>query len=278
MTSLATPPIAAAVPDRLEFRFIWNAAEHRRLYSAVRRVIWRRAWYRRLLPAAVVFIVVAEAAVLAVSPVPLSRVASGSSPYLVLIAFWIVLIRWGVPYLSARTYARNHQRRIPHDQVRVVTADGIEAHCVTTNVKIQWAGITRVIETPEFFLIFTGPTCAFDLPKRAVPDAESLRALRGIFWAGSRFRYRACCHVAARVRTHCSGHGSNDRKYWGRSGLSGTLGCRPHYPGRQAAVSRRGRCVVGGTIPSAQRESPPLSGGWGCYGATRGLSASVRCA
>jgi hypothetical protein len=129
---------------------------------------------------AVLFILVAEAAALAVSPVPLSRVASGSSPYLALIVFWFVLIGWGLPYLSARTYARNHQHCIPHDQVRVVTADGIEAHCVTTNVKIQWAGITRVIETPKFFLIFTGPTCAFALPRRAVPDAESLRALRGI--------------------------------------------------------------------------------------------------
>jgi hypothetical protein len=180
MTAPATPPIVASVPDRQEFRFLWNAAEHRRLFKAVRRVIWRRAWYRRLLPVAVVLIVVAEAAALAVSPVPLSRVASGSSPYVVLIAFWFVLIRWGFPYLSARAYARNHQRCIPHDQVRVVTADGIEAHCVTTNVKIQWSGITRVIETPEFFLIFTGPACAFALPKRAVPDAERLRALRGL--------------------------------------------------------------------------------------------------
>jgi YcxB-like protein len=181
MTSLATPPVTGAVPDRLEFRFLWNAAEHRRLYKAVRRAVWRRAWYRRLLPVAVGSIVVAEAAVLAVSPVPLSRVASGSSPYLVLIAFWFVLIRWGLPYLSARTYARGHQRCIPHDQVRVVTAEGIEAQCVTTNVTIRWSGVTRLIETPEFFLVFTGPNCAFGIPKRAVPDAESLRALRGVF-------------------------------------------------------------------------------------------------
>ena len=181
MTSPAVPPIVAPVPDRLEFRFLWNAAQHRRLFKAVRRVVWRRAWYRRLLPVAVVFMVVAEAAALAVSPVPLSRIAISSSPYLILIAFWFVLIRWGFPYLSARAYGRDHQRCIPFDQVRVVTPEGVEAHCVTTNVAIRWSGVTRVIETPEFFLVFTGPNCAFAIPTHAVPDAESLRAVRGAF-------------------------------------------------------------------------------------------------
>jgi hypothetical protein len=181
MTSSATPPIVAPVPDRLEFRFLWNAAQHRRLFKAVRRAVWRRAWYRRLLPVAVVFIVVAETAALAASPVPLSRIALASSPYLVLIAFWFVLIRWGFPYLSARAYARAHQRCIPYDQVRAVTAEGIEAHCVTTNVTIRWSGVTRAIETPEFFLVFTGPNNAFDIPKGAIPDAESLCAVRGAF-------------------------------------------------------------------------------------------------
>jgi hypothetical protein len=61
-----------------------------------------------------------------------------------------------------------------HDQVRVVSDDGIEAHCVTSDVKIQWRGISRVLETPEFFLFFTTPNCAFQLPKRAIP-AEQLR-------------------------------------------------------------------------------------------------------
>jgi YcxB-like protein len=172
--------MATAVPDRLEFRFLWNAAEHRRLYNAVWRVTWRRLAYRWLVLAAVLLIVVGEAAALAVSPVPLSRVASASAPYLVLIALWFVMIRWGFADLSARSYARNHQRCIPHDQVRVVTADGIEADCVTTNVKILWSGITRVVESPEFFLVFTGPTCAFAIPKRAVPD-ERLSGLRGVF-------------------------------------------------------------------------------------------------
>jgi hypothetical protein len=179
MTSLPIPLTIAVPSDKLEFRFLWNAAEHRRLYRAVARATGRRRVYRRLLAIVVALIALAEGWVLATSRVPLSSVASASVPYLVLIVMWVAFISGGLPYISARDYARNHQRCIPHDQIRIVSADGIEANCVTTNVRIQWAGITRVVEGPEFFLIFTGPACAFAIPKRAVPDAERLGALRG---------------------------------------------------------------------------------------------------
>ena len=88
MTSLPTPPTTAVQPDKLEFRFLWNAAEHRRLYDAVARANGRRRAYRRLVVVVVALLILAEAWVLATSPVPLSSVASASAPYLVLIVMW----------------------------------------------------------------------------------------------------------------------------------------------------------------------------------------------
>lgn len=71
------------------------------------------------------------------------------APYVVVIGAWFAYVFWGLPYLSARGYERNHRACIPHDQVRVVSTDGIEARCVTSDVKIQRHGISRIIETPE---------------------------------------------------------------------------------------------------------------------------------
>ena len=107
-----------------------------------------------------------------------ARIAMEQAPYLIIILVWVALMGWGMPYVSARTYARQHQACIAHDQVRVVSDDGIEVPCVSSDVKIQWQGISRVLETPEFILFFTTPNCAFQLPKRAIPSAEQLDALR----------------------------------------------------------------------------------------------------
>jgi hypothetical protein len=96
-------------------------------------------------------------------------------PIIVVIGLWIVLDRWGLAQLSAWSYARNHARCIPHDQVRVLTAEGVRAQCATSDVFVQWSGINGVRETPEFFLFFTTPSCAIELPKRAVADPSLVR-------------------------------------------------------------------------------------------------------
>jgi hypothetical protein len=94
---------------------------------------------------------------------------------LVIIAAWLVFDRWALAYWSTRSYARAHALCIPRDQVRVLSADSIEARCTTSDVSVRWSGIIRVTETPEFYLFFTTPTCAIQLPRRAVPDGEQLR-------------------------------------------------------------------------------------------------------
>ena len=98
----------------------------------------------------------------------------GATPLIGLLVF-LAYIRWGLAYSAARVYARHHAACIPNDQVRVLTTEGIEARCTTSTATVGWTGITKVRETPEFFLFFTTPSCAIQLPKRVVADVPALR-------------------------------------------------------------------------------------------------------
>ncbi|HEY5616428.1 MAG TPA: YcxB family protein [Vicinamibacterales bacterium] len=95
---------------------------------------------------------------------------------LVIVGGWFVLDRWGLSYFSAQTYEREHAVCIPNDQIRVLDADGITAQCTISSSSVHWAGISRVGETEEFFLFFTTPGCAIQLPKRAIDNLERFRA------------------------------------------------------------------------------------------------------
>jgi hypothetical protein len=133
--------------DRLEFRFLWNAAEHRRFYNALRRAVWLRGSVRWLYLVLFVFVAITIASDLRSHGSSPAVVALVAAPYVIVGGMWFAFVRWGMPYLGARSYERNHRACIPHDQVRVVSADGIEARCVTSDVKVQWHGISRVLET-----------------------------------------------------------------------------------------------------------------------------------
>ena len=175
MTASVTPaasPTAAA----LEFRFRWNAAEHRQFYRALHRVVTSSAknrsllWVIRLFPAA--------ALAVAFGTGDGWRVGLGAAlGYGLIMLVLSALGRVGGAYWSAREYARTHAC-VTDDQVRVLSAAGIEARCATSTTAVQWHGIQRVVETPEFFLFLTTPRCAIQLPKRAVGGPAELEAVR----------------------------------------------------------------------------------------------------
>jgi hypothetical protein len=103
-----------------------------------------------------------------------SSPASAAVPLLI-VGAWFVFDRWGLSYFSARAYERDHAPCIPNDQVRVLSPDGIAARCTTSDAAVRWTGVIKVRETPEFFLFFTTPGCAIQLPKRVVTDPQALR-------------------------------------------------------------------------------------------------------
>jgi len=170
--------VATQSPPPQEYRFRWTAATHRSFYRALQREVSRRGVLRFVVPGAIVVVVAVTLLAIIGARVPAGTVLLTLSPYLVLFALWLALLKWGLPYVSAYSYRRAHAPCIPHDQIRVVNADGFEARCVTSTVQVRWPGIVRVVETPEFLLFFTTPSCAIQLPKRAVPSEEALEELR----------------------------------------------------------------------------------------------------
>jgi hypothetical protein len=162
----------------VEFRFRWNAAEHRRFYRALqvearrgsRTQLLLRVWLYSC--AALFILILARTRTWGEALWPAEILAS--------IVAWIAFDRWGMAYLAARSYRRDHAACIAADQVRLFTADGIEARCTTSTSAVRWSGILRVSETPEFFLFMTTRACAIQLPKRAVRDIVQFREwLRG---------------------------------------------------------------------------------------------------
>ena len=162
----------APAPDRLEYRFRWDAGEHRRMYLASRRIVRGRskAWLVLKIWLAIVGAIFVRSLFLD------SFVPSFTTLWPIgFAAIWIAMDRWGVPALTARAYARSHAACLPNDQVLVLEQDGVTASCTTSKASVRWAGIVDVHETPEFFLLYTTPACALQLPKRAVADAPQLR-------------------------------------------------------------------------------------------------------
>ena len=88
----------------------------------------------------------------------------------------IAFKRLMVPYLVGRTYAAEHVACSPNNQVRILTLDGIEARCTTSQVAIRGAASWQSArDAGVLFLFFATPKCAIQLPKRAVGNVPALR-------------------------------------------------------------------------------------------------------
>lgn len=81
---------------------------------------------------------------------------------------------------EARWLSRRAQAADPHagEPYEVeVGPEGIRAWCAHVDVRYAWDGITRVVETPEFYLFLRGPQGGPSIPKRVL-DAAADEELR----------------------------------------------------------------------------------------------------
>lgn len=158
----------------LEYRFRWTAPEHRQFYRALRREVARTTASGKVVP----LVVIGFGGYVLWDAARMGRSAMGIAA---LFGLWLVffggamaLVQSLTPFLSARTYRRTHGC-IAEDQVRAITPEGLEARCTDSTVSVRWSAVRRVVETPDFFLFFTTPRCAIQLPKRSVADPDVLR-------------------------------------------------------------------------------------------------------
>jgi hypothetical protein len=175
-----TPTEESAAVAPLRFEFSWNEAEHARLIRAVLRHRLTGWLSRAALP------IICGAFLLFLIVIPFSRpnpnpvaVWIAASPWLLILGLWLIILRWGLPYIHARAFRRDsHCAR--HPMRRIVSAEGLRAECDTTSTDVRWHGMRGVVETPEFFLFYVTPSCAVELPKRAIATPNDLQYLRDI--------------------------------------------------------------------------------------------------
>jgi len=61
-----------------------------------------------------------------------------------------------------------------------VWPEGIRTWCAHVDMRYTWEGITRVVETPEFYLFLRGPGGGPSIPKRLLDAASNNELRKGI--------------------------------------------------------------------------------------------------
>jgi hypothetical protein len=91
-------------------------------------------------------------------------------------ACWLIglplLQRWDAARLFRATPALQSEQRY------VFGEESIRAHSDWASTELAWAGLTRVVETPDFFLLFPSAAMAHFLPKEAFRSADDLHRFR----------------------------------------------------------------------------------------------------
>lgn len=160
---------------RVDTVFDFDAAEHYRALRAVTRLTVFRfvPWIAGGMAASLVLVCAWRVS----RGETIGDVLPGMLPYLVLLAFWAILL----PMMQRRA-----ARRLPRKdaslvgpQTRSIDADGYHSRGNDVALDIPWKVMHRVIETDEFFLFFVNKQCAYYIPQRSLSDSqtESVRTL-----------------------------------------------------------------------------------------------------
>jgi hypothetical protein len=93
--------------------------------------------------------------------------------------FFLVMLRYWVPYLSARSTYKNSENFRGAFRYSF-SDDGVEGEATTSRSELKWSSFLKVRETPDFFLLFTRKTMAHFVPKRAFPSDSEMAEFRGL--------------------------------------------------------------------------------------------------
>lgn len=161
----------------MTFTFTHDARE---LYRAYNAVAVRQPAYRALL---VAFFLLPIAAIVrdVMVGASVADALKDNLVWLIVLPAWVL---FGIPFLY-RLGARRALARYPTlqgAQTIEVTDEGVRTANERADHTVGWEVVQRVVETPEFFFIYTSPRRALHIPRRAVRDAD-LQPLRALFRA-----------------------------------------------------------------------------------------------
>lgn len=99
------------------------------------------------------------------------------SVWLLMLAAWFWLYVWIIGPLAARQFEKQRPDA-PHPNSVTLDETGYQVTSFSATTHLQWPGIRRAVETPEFLLLYLTKHHAYYLPKRAIPSADELHAVR----------------------------------------------------------------------------------------------------
>lgn len=168
METLIAPPPAVAVS------FMWDRKEYQRLVRQVNRHAKKHPLLRFVTVAAIVMVTVST-----LLPALFGdwRSVAASVPWALAVILFFTTITLAVPWMVARSYARQHPCVSQPFTVELADAE-LRTTCAHADVRVQWSGMRRAVETREFFLFYVTDACAHYLPKRALASPAELERAR----------------------------------------------------------------------------------------------------
>lgn len=104
--------------------------------------------------------------------------APAALPVTLLLACGGLIVGLSVLQLEARSRLRRAFAADPHhDEPYTVEvgADGIRTYCDHVDTRITWSGITRVVETRDYFVFVRGSSGGATIPRRVLSPADHQR-------------------------------------------------------------------------------------------------------
>lgn len=168
------------MPD-FEYASTWDFKEHARAVRALSSQNLRRQPWRRVLWAVwpVLFLAILFGLPLLRThgPVDWPRVLVAAAPWIAVLIFWYWFITVGAPYLAASRTRKND----PASQgiiVRSLNPDGFQVSGAGINLTLSWEAVPEIVETPEFFLVYSTRLNAYPIPKRLMTSPEEVQRVR----------------------------------------------------------------------------------------------------
>jgi hypothetical protein len=170
-------PTITTSASALEFAFTWDLREYVRLHPAVIRNRRRLAWERVAIWVywGIVLLGVGTLAFQILRGRPSVIVAL--LPWLAMVLFWPAFLRWGTPWIAARTQQKHLGGAGASLSLRV-DETGVTSAAEKGETTFKWPAIERIVATDEFLLFYFTHNCALYLPRRAVPSEVGWEAVR----------------------------------------------------------------------------------------------------
>ena len=87
------------------------------------------------------------------------------------------LFLFAFPPVFARMLVSSQLARAKSHEI-VISSEAVERHVAGTVIRQPWAAVTRVLEFPNAFILFSGAAAVGSIEKSAIPDQTALEAVR----------------------------------------------------------------------------------------------------